>query len=207
MSSFPAGRQIDYRVDRLIANAYNGDETMTLTQTDYIILAYLAGGPEHGYRLIERMKEDNLDAIVGFSVPNVYHALRKLHAQGAVGLKVKKNKSRPDQKIYSLNDLGRHVLEGFLEDDLIFGQQIRFRSDMIFPLADKIGIDGAGVKKAIEKRLESLSSDLLEIQDAWREAETAEQKSSPISEIAIRHRIRFLKNEIDFYKKTLKELK
>lgn len=188
-------------------NSYNGVNTMAPSQTDYIILAYLAGGPEHGYRLIERLKKDNLDTIVGFSVPNIYQALRKLHAQGAIDLKIKKNKARPDQKIYSLSDLGRRMLEGLIEDDLIFGQQVRFRSDMIFPLSDKIGLDSKGVKEAVEKRLERLSADLQETQTAWRESEKAERNSSPIGEIAIRHRIRFLKNEIDFYKKTLKELK
>jgi len=179
---------------------------MTPSQTDYIILAYLAGGPEHGYRLIERLREDNLDTIVGFSVPNIYQALRKLHAHGAVGLKVKKTKSRPDQKIYSLTETGRELLDGLPQDNAIFAQQIRFRSDLVFTLADKLGLNGDDLRGAVEKRLESLTSELEAIQVTWREAETAERESSPINEIAMRHQIRFLKNEIDFYKKTLKDL-
>jgi DNA-binding PadR family transcriptional regulator len=179
---------------------------MTPSQTDYIILAYLAGGPEHGYRLIERLREDNLDTIAGFSVPNIYQALRKLHAHGAVGLKVKKNKSRPDQKIYNLTEAGRKLLDGLTQDGAIFDQQIRFRSDLVFTLADKLDLSGDDLRGAVEKRLERLASELEQIQVAWRAAETADRDTSPINEIAMRHQIRFLKSELDFYKKTLKDL-
>jgi DNA-binding PadR family transcriptional regulator len=179
---------------------------MTPSQTDYIILAYLAGGPEHGYRLIERLREDNLDTIAGFSVPNIYQALRKLHARGAVGLKVKRSKSRPDQKIYNITEEGRKLLDGLIQDNSVFAQQIRFRSDLVFTLANKIGLGSDDLRGAVEKRLECLTSELQDIQVAWRTAETAESGASSISEIAMRHQIRFLKNEIDFYRKTLKSL-
>jgi len=180
---------------------------MTPTQTDYIILAYLAEAEEHGYRLIERMKRDSLHLIADFSVPNIYHSLRRLHRSGAVGLKTRKNRARPDQKIYSLTDSGREMLSRFLQSDLLFDQQTRFKSDLIFLLESKLQLEPDGIAEAIERRIDSLSGDLEKIQNALRDSQAIEGGISAIGEIAFRHQIRFLKNEIDFYRKLLRELK
>ena len=188
-------------------NHYYGIEAMRPTQTDYMILAYLKDGPEHGYRLIERMKKDNLKSVIGFSVPNIYYALRRLHATGAIKLKIKKNRLRPDQKIYSLTDSGERILSEFLQDRLLYDQQVHFRTDLIFLLAEKTQLDVSDAKAVIERRIENLSADLEMIQETWRESDTTGRQTSAMREIAFRHQIRFLKNEIDFYKKSLKELK
>ncbi len=100
---------------------------MTPTPTDYIILAYLADGPQHGYSLIEKLTQDNLQSVASFSVPNIYTALRRLYRSGAIGQKIRKIRNRPDQKIYSINESGREILAGFLEDENILRQQTRFR--------------------------------------------------------------------------------
>jgi DNA-binding PadR family transcriptional regulator len=180
---------------------------MTPTQTDYIILAYLAEAPEHGYRLIERMKQDNLQLVSDFSVPNVYHSLRRLHRNGAVELKTRKGTARPDQKVYSLTDLGREMLSRFFEHDPLYNQRTRFRSDLIFALGGKLRFENAEIADAVGRRLESLSADLRDVQTALRDSQSVEGGVSPVAEIALRHQVRFLKNEIDFYRRLLKELK
>jgi DNA-binding PadR family transcriptional regulator len=180
---------------------------MTPTQTDYIILAYLAESPSHGYRLIERMRRDNLQLIVDFSVPNIYHSLRRLHRNGILELKTKKSGIRPDQKIYSMTDQGREILSGFLRDDSLFSQRTHFPSDLAFHLESKLQLGETGIAEAVQRRIDKLSSDLVEVQEALRDSQSARGGVSPIGEIAFRHQIRFLKNEIDFYRKMLKELR
>jgi len=180
---------------------------MAPTQTDYIILAYLADGPEHGYRLIERMKMDNLHLIADFSVPTIYHALRRLHRSGAVGLETKKSANRPDQKIYSLTERGKEILDEIAADKGLFDQQNRFRSDILIFLSDKLGLKSKDLSGPVEQRIERLNDDLRRMQEALSASQTADGGISRLGEIAFRHQIRFLKGEIDFYRKLLKELK
>lgn len=194
-------------IDITRSNDYNGTETMAPTQTDYIILAYLAEAPEHGYSLIERMKRDNLHLVIDFSVPNIYHSLKRLHKSGAVGLKTRKNRVRPDQKIYSLTDLGEEMLSRLLQDDLLYSQRTRFKSDLIFLLESKLRLEPEGLTEAVKRRIDCLAGELEVVQNALRDSQSIEGGISAIGEIAFRHQIRFLKNEIDFYRKLLKELK
>jgi DNA-binding PadR family transcriptional regulator len=177
---------------------------MTPTPTDYIILAYLADGPQHGYSLIEKLTQDNLQSV---AVPNIYTALRRLYRSGAIGQKIRKIRNRPDQKIYSINESGKKILAGFLEDENILRQQTRFRFDLLFLLADKMESGVKELSDAVSKRITSLSHDLECIQQDWRETEATDRGLSRMREIALRHQIRFLKSEIDFYKKLLRELK
>jgi DNA-binding PadR family transcriptional regulator len=171
-----------------------------------MILAYLAEAPEHGYRLVERMRQDDLQLLSDFSVPNIYHALRKLHRNEAVELRIKKSRARPDQKIYSITQKGREMLAGFLTDDSLHDQRIRFRSDLVLVLERKLGLDPPQVADALTIRIDKLSEALEGVQASLRDSQTVEGGLSPIGEIAFRHQIRFLKSEIDFYRKALREL-
>lgn len=180
---------------------------MKPTQTDYIILAYLRENPLHGYRLVEKMQEEKLDLIASFSVPNIYTALRKLHKNGLINMEIKRSESRPDQKVYALTDVGRAQLDGFFEDESVFAQEVRFTSDLVFLLSEKLGVDGSAAANALEKRLEQLMSSLTSVQDALKELQATAAGSELATEAAFQHQIRFLKHEIDFYRKLIKDLK
>ncbi len=180
---------------------------MTPTPTDYIVLAYLADGPQYGYKLIEKMTQDNLQSAASFSVPNIYTSLRRLYRSGAIGMKTKKIRNRPDQKIYSINDSGREILAGFLGDKNIHNQKSRFRFDLLFLLADLTNPTAQELSEAVSMRISSLKQDLESIQQDWRDIEASDRGLSRMKEIALRHQIRFLKGEIDFYKKLVRELK
>jgi len=180
---------------------------MKPTLTDYIILAYLLESPLHGYKLVEKMQSEKLDIIASFSIPNIYTALRKLHKNDLVHMEIKRSDTRPDQKIYALTDDGRTLLNNFFEDESISNQEIRFTSDLVFLLAEKSNKDRTATAGAIEKRLNFLIDNLTRAQDALRELQ-AESAGKPMAtETAFQHQIRFLKHEIDFYRKLLKDLK
>jgi DNA-binding PadR family transcriptional regulator len=179
---------------------------MQPTPTDYILLAYLKDGPEHGYRLIDRLKSDNVQAVVRLSVPNVYQALRKLYRMGAIGLKTRKTRNRPEQKIYSLTESGRKLLEDFLADHGKLDQHHVFDFDLAFVLADKLDLDAQSLIEAIVAHIELLKTKLDDTQHTWRESEMDPDSETSLSEIAYRHQIRYLKNEIEFYRRLKKEL-
>ncbi len=180
---------------------------MKPTQTDYIILAYMRESPLHGYRLVEKMQEEKLDIIASFSVPNIYAALRKLYKNGLIDMEIKRSESRPDQKIYSLTDEGRAHLDGFFKDESVFSQEIRFTSDLVFLLSEKLGMDASAAADSLEKRLDQLMNSLTSVQDALKELQAAAAGSELATEAAFQHQIRFLKHEIDFYRKLIKDLK
>ena len=94
-----------------------------------------------------------------------------------------------------------------MEDKNILRQRTRFRFDLLFLLADKMESDAKELSDTVSRRITSLSHDLECIQQDWRETEASDRGLSKMREVALRHQIRFLKSEIDFYKKLLRELK
>jgi hypothetical protein len=57
----------------------------------------------------------------------------------------------------------------------------------------------------LEKKITHLQKTLSTVQENFREKELQSEKVYVGERVAFKHRIRFLKGEIDFYKKSLKE--
>jgi DNA-binding PadR family transcriptional regulator len=73
------------------------------------LLSLLAGGPTHGYELLERLPllvgEERVD------VGNVYRALRGLEEEGLVASEWRADLPGPAKRTYTLTDEGRTVLD------------------------------------------------------------------------------------------------
>jgi PadR family transcriptional regulator len=73
------------------------------------LLSLLAGGPTHGYELLERLPplvgEERVD------VGNVYRALRGMEEEGLVASEWRADLPGPAKRTYTLTDDGRAVLE------------------------------------------------------------------------------------------------
>ncbi|HDS00838.1 MAG TPA: PadR family transcriptional regulator [candidate division Zixibacteria bacterium] len=180
---------------------------MKLNPTDYIIMAYLKSAPMHVYKLSDKLKEDKVDSWIQYSIPHIYYSLRRLKENGLVSVEIKSVKSKPAQKIYSLTDQALKLLDGLQDDnELISGEQF-FPFDLIIGLARRLEISGKQVKAMIENRIAFLKSRLEAVQNDFRAKETGTQDMSKGERLAFQHRIRFLKGEIDFYRKSLKEFK
>jgi DNA-binding PadR family transcriptional regulator len=180
---------------------------MKLNSTDYILLAYLKSSPLHVYRLAEILQDDGIDSWSQYSIPHLYYSLRRLKKDGLVEIKEKPAKSRPPQKIYSLSTEGKSLLEQLeIDDSLISGDQY-FQFDMVLGLSEKLGFKKEKLLNLVTKRIESIQKTLIRVQDMFKERELEAGKLSAGERIAFKHRIRFLKSEIDFYRKSLKELK
>lgn len=178
---------------------------MKLNPTDYIIMAYLKGAPMHVYKLSEILKQDKIDSWAQYSVPHLYYSLRRLKENGLVSVENKREKSRPVQKIYSLTSEGKRLLESIQKDPELIEDNQFFAFDLLVGFAERLGLSGKIVKAMIEKKIAHLQDALGEVQENFREKELHPGKVYAGERVAFKHRIRFLKGEIEFYKKSLKE--
>lgn len=170
-------------------------------------MAYLKSAPMHVYKLSEKLKEDKVDSWIQYSIPHIYYSLRRLKENGLVSVEIKSAKSKPAQKIYSLTDNALKLLDGLKEDDELISSEQFFPFDLIIGLAQRLEIPGKQLRKMIESRIDFLKSRLEGVQRDFRTRETGSQNMSGGERLAFQHRIRFLKGEIDFYRKNLKEFK
>ena len=77
------------------------------------LLLLLAGGPTHGYELLERLPDLLGDERV--DVGNVYRALRSLEDEGLVTSEWRADLPGPAKRTYTLTDEGHELLESWLE--------------------------------------------------------------------------------------------
>ncbi len=74
------------------------------------VMALLAGGPEHGYALVERLR---VSPLLEGTKPNdtgVYRLLKTLHEQRLVRHRVAESELGPSKRVYELTDLGKKCL-------------------------------------------------------------------------------------------------
>jgi DNA-binding PadR family transcriptional regulator len=178
---------------------------MNLNPTDYIIMAYLKGAPMHVYKLSEVLKQDKIDSWAQYSVPHLYYSLRRLKENGLVSIEKKKEKSRPVQKIYSLTPEGQGLLESIQKDPELIEDDQFFAFDLLIGFAERLGLNNNKVKSMMEKKIDHLQKTLIKVQENFREKELHSDQVHIGERVAFKHRIRFLKGEIEFYKKSLKE--
>jgi PadR family transcriptional regulator, regulatory protein PadR len=76
------------------------------------LLLLLAGGPTHGYELLERLPELLGDERV--DVGNVYRALRSLEDEGLVTSEWRADLPGPAKRTYTLTADGRELLEAWV---------------------------------------------------------------------------------------------
>ncbi len=180
---------------------------MKLNPTDYILLAYLNNSPVYAYHLQEILSQESVDTWCQYSIPHLYYSLRRLEKHGLVKSEQKKIKSRPPQKIYSLTELGERAIREIKKESALIQSEDYFPFDLLIGLSEKLGIKNVDLARLIEQRIDFLRGLLAQVQADFRARELQESSISMGEQMAIKHRIRFLKNEIDFYRKSLKDLK
>jgi PadR family transcriptional regulator PadR len=79
-------------------------------QLDLLLLTVLASGPAHGYRVIERLREQSAGA---FDLPEgtVYPALHRLERDGLLQSSWTQDEPRR-RRVYAITPAGRGALEG-----------------------------------------------------------------------------------------------
>jgi DNA-binding PadR family transcriptional regulator len=80
----------------------------------HAILGLLVGGPLHGYGL-KAAYEEQLVPGASLNIGQVYPALDRLQQDGLVSVEVVSQSERPDRKVYTLTEAGRHELQAWLQ--------------------------------------------------------------------------------------------
>lgn len=74
------------------------------------LLLLLAGGPKHGYSLMEELQERNWLGQGGVDVGNLYRTLRRMEAEGLVESGQREPGPGPTKRVYKLTGQGEELL-------------------------------------------------------------------------------------------------
>ena len=88
------------------------------------ILAFLAQGPEHGYKLVDRLSVSPLMNGCKPDRPGVYRSLVAMEGQRLVKHVVVPSKSGPVKRLYELTPAGRECLDKWLDTLHRYHEQI-----------------------------------------------------------------------------------
>jgi DNA-binding PadR family transcriptional regulator len=170
---------------------------MPITRTDLIILAFLSEKPAHAWEIDRRLIEMGADFWAEYSRPHLYYSLRKLARSGLVELLAREQAEL--KKEYRLTDQGRETLQNHEVVEQLFYNHVYFDFDLLLGFADRFAADTVSFKRLLEHRQEALQNELEGIQQVWAKAER--EGAMSFGKLAvIKHRIKFLKSEIDFLK-------
>ena len=170
---------------------------MAITRTDLIILAFLSEQPAHGWDIDRRLVEMGADLWAEYSRPNLYYALRKLERDGLLE-KDKSDKSR-SRKSYKVTTKGQQALKESVSLKQFSIGRTFFDFDVILGFSRQLKSSEVEFQQLLSQRQAELEAELDRAQEVWQQAEMA--ADVPFGRLAVmRHRIKFLKSEIEFLK-------
>ncbi|MCK4857105.1 MAG: PadR family transcriptional regulator [candidate division Zixibacteria bacterium] len=170
---------------------------MEITRTDLIILALLAEKPSYGWELDATLTARGAQLWAEYSRPHLYYALRKLEKHGYVELLP----PQPHElkRLHQITKKGRNALGDTAITDRLLYNRCYFDFDLLLGFPERFRSDKKDFQEVLEGRRQALQQELAAIQEVWREAELAGKISFGRFAV-IRHRIKFLKSELDFLK-------
>ncbi|MFH2055411.1 MAG: helix-turn-helix transcriptional regulator [bacterium] len=170
---------------------------MRITKTDLLLLALLDKAPAYAWRLDELLREMRADLWAEYSRPHLYYALRKLEREGYAELVGSSEQEL--RRIYALTEKGRALLVSHEAGSELAYEHTAFSFDLLLGFAESFGAGRDDFSSLLEARREALERELEATQELWRSAEIAGDLQFGRLAV-IRHRIKFLKSELDFLK-------
>jgi DNA-binding PadR family transcriptional regulator len=170
---------------------------MPITRTDLIILAFLSEKPSHGWEIDRQLVQMGANFWAEYSRPHLYYALRKLQEEGLLEL-VKPEKVEL-KKQYRVTDQGKSLLQdGETLAQLTLGRTY-FDFDLLLGFSARLGGSAVRFRELLERRQERLQTELSGVQQVWQQAELSGELAFG-TQAVIKHRIKFLKSELEFLK-------
>ncbi len=168
-----------------------------MTRTDLILLAFLSEQPAHGWEIDRQLVEMGADLWAEYSRPNLYYALRKLERQKLIERIADPEDSR--RKKYRVSAAGNAALRDVAVFEQLFEQRVHFDFDLVLGFAKALKSSKRSLADIIEMRRQQLQQELDRAQELLQTAEmTAGVSFGRI--VVLRHRVKFLKSELDFAK-------
>lgn len=88
------------------------NNTKTLTPSDLVVLATIAGRPRHGYDLWRELEEADVKDWAPVSKPQIYYSLKKLKSLALVAEKQQTGKpAGPKKEVFAITRAGRAALK------------------------------------------------------------------------------------------------
>ena len=170
---------------------------MSITRTDLIILAFLSEQPAHGWDIDRRLIDIGADLWAEYSRPNLYYALRKLERNGLI--EKDKTDKNPLRKSYRVSAKGQNALRDSVNLEQFASGRNYFDFDLILGFSRQLHSPDMEFLALLKKRQEEMETELDRAQEVWQKAEMS--SDIPFGRLAVmRHRIKFLKSEIEFLK-------
>ncbi len=170
---------------------------MSITRTDLIILAFLSEQPAHGWDIDRRLIDIGADLWAEYSRPNLYYALRKLERNGLI--EKDKTDKNPLRKSYRVSAKGQNALRDSVNLEQFASGRTYFDFDLILGFSRQLHSPDMEFLALLKKRQEEMETELDRAQEVWQKAEMS--SDIPFGRLAVmRHRIKFLKSEIEFLK-------
>lgn len=144
----------------------------------HALLGLLAQGPHHGYELKATLEQE-LVPLTPVNFGQVYTTLDRLERDGLVTHRAVSQEERPDKKVFTLTDEGRHRLVSWLESPSAPSLDLRNEAFLKLVLAERLRgrIDGVGAAAVVAAERRAAFDRLHQVQRARLEAE--EQGSRP----------------------------
>ncbi len=162
-----------------------------------LLLALLSEGPSYGWQLDERLKARRADLWAEYSRPHLYYSLRKLNRHGY--LEPQAGDQPETRRVYALTAKGRQMLAEPQAVAGLLDQHTAFNIDLLLSFPTEFGGERDDFEELLAARRDLLEQELAATQELWRQAEIA--GNLQFGRLAvIRHRIKFLKSELDYLK-------
>lgn len=170
---------------------------MPITRTDLIILAFLSENPTHGWDIDRKLSAMGANYWAEYSRPHLYYSLRKLERGGL--LERVQTEQREIRKPYRITAKGKELLQKGSDLSAIFQNRVFFDFDLLLGFSERLAAQDVPFQSMLEERQEALQKELEGIQQVWAQAERSGEMA--FGKLAvIKHRIKFLKSELEFLK-------
>ncbi len=170
---------------------------MAFARTDLIILAFLSEQAAHGWDIDRQLVEMGADLWAEYSRPNLYYALRKLEREGLI--EKEKAEKRRLRKSFKVTAKGQQALRDSVNLEQLAAGHTFFDFDLLLGFSRQLKSGEVEFLELLKKRQGELESELDRAQEVWQKAEM--NSDVPFGRLAVmRHRIKFLKSEIEFLK-------
>ena len=135
-----------------------------------LCLAILNCGDATGYEIRKLVSDGHFSHFVDASFGSIYPALNKLETDGMVTSREEKQDGKPNRKVYSIADTGRHEFVVSLSKP---AQKDVFKSEFLLLAMCAEMMQPADVTRAIDMQIEYLNTELATIDAQVREVDLA----------------------------------
>lgn len=143
-----------------------------VSKVEVVTLGLLAGGPRHGYDLLERFRERSMGFWAEVGKASVYQTLHRLEARGLIAGRSQDGREGPDRRVYRITRSGRARLAEGLDER--FGALAPYETGAGLALGFTDLLNAAEAKEAVAAR-ELAVRDFLDAVAAERERTAAER--------------------------------